>query len=429
MAPRLTDRLYWRVWAAVLASLLLFALLAAVLWHSLSDRPTQRARHALSAVASAIVPATDAPPAALASSLAEWSRKLETSLAVYAADGQRLAATDAGLPDRFDVEDRASREWRGRYFVLPLADGRVLLGRREGLRRPQLGLLLPLALIALAVGAGAYPVVRRLTRRLERLQSSVERLGSGDLAARVPVEGRDEVAQLAASFNEAATRIQALVSSHRTMLANASHELRSPLARVRMAIEMLSEETGPARAAALKDELVRNVAELDALIDEILLAARLDAVETRPGFVDVDLTAIAQDECAVVGAVLNAPPLSLQGEPRLLRRLLRNLLENARRHGGSGLIEVTLQAEGHSIMLRVCDRGPGIPAEARERVFEPFYRLPGTPEGAGGSGLGLALVRKIAEQHGGAARCEPREGGGACFVVVLPHVQAGNAAP
>jgi len=108
-------------------------------------------------------------------------------------------------------------------------------------------------------------------------------------------------------------------------------------------------------------------------------------------------------------------------DERLLRRALRNLLENARRYGGGGEIEVTTaRAEGGAARLAVCDRGPGVPEALRERIFEPFYRLPGHAEQAGGVGLGLSLVRQIAERHHGSVTCRPREGGGSCFVLEVP---------
>src|ERR1019366_4717667 len=153
-------------------------------------------------------------------------------------------------------------------------DNRWLLGQhiRQPHRAP-LGLIAALIFIALAVGIGAFPIVRRLTARLERLQSSVEALGAGQLSTRVAVEGHDEVARLAASFNRSAERIEALVDAQKSLLANASHELRSPLARIRMAVELM--RTGS--QADMGEELTRNIAELDQLIDEILLASRLDS--------------------------------------------------------------------------------------------------------------------------------------------------------
>ena len=109
----------------------------------------------------------------------------------------------------------------------------------------------------------------------------------------------------------------------------------------------------------------------------------------------------------------------MRGESRLLRRLVRNLLENAGRHGAPP-IEATVRKEGGRVVLRVCDRGPGVPPEERDRIFAPFYRPASRPPAEGGSGLGLALVRQIARGHGGEAHYLPREGGGSCFEVDLP---------
>jgi two-component system, OmpR family, sensor kinase len=184
-----------------------------------------------------------------------------------------------------------------------------------------LGLVVMLFTIALVVAAGAFPFVRRLTRRLERLQHSVEVWGDGALATRVAVEGKDEVARLAASFNHSAARIETLVGAQKALLANASHELRSPLARIRLAAELMAGQATPAIGA----ELRRSVGELDQLIDEVLLASRLDAVGAiLPPFEEVDLTGLVAEECARASATLDAAPHGLQGDARLLRRLVRN---------------------------------------------------------------------------------------------------------
>jgi len=274
-----------------------------------------------------------------------------------------------------------------------------------------------LIIVSLAVMVGSYPVVRRLTQRLEQLRRGVERWAEGDLSVRVAEDGNDEAAFLAQRFNHAAARIEALLNSHKSLLANASHELRSPLARIRMGLELMDGAPSPRQ----KEEMLRSIGELDQLIDEILLASRLDARESDVGsFEAVDLTGLAAEECARAGAELSATgPVSVQGVPRLLRRALRNLLENARRYS-SGPVEVELRQQGGQAVVRVCDRGPGVPPEQRERIFEPFYRLPGASERDGGVGLGLALVRSIAERHRGRVHCEGREGGGASFVLTLP---------
>jgi signal transduction histidine kinase len=239
--------------------------------------------------------------------------------------------------------------------------------------------------------------VRRLTQRLERLQRGVEALGAGEFSARVKVEGGDEVARLAESFNRAAARIEELVAAHKSLLANASHELRTPLARIRMALELGKD----------KREVERDIAELDALIDEVLLASRLDAVRSPERVEDVDLLALAAEEAARYELEAQGEPVLVRGDPRLLRRMIRNLLENARRHGAPP-IEVRVSKNKS---IEVCDGGAGVPEADRERIFEPFYRR---PDAADGAGLGLALVRQIARRHGGEARCT-----GNCFVVEL----------
>ena len=288
-----------------------------------------------------------------------------------------------------------------------------------GPRMHAMGFVVMLVMIAGVVALGALPVVRRLTGRLERLQRSVEVWGEGQLATRVAVEGSDEVARLAVSFNDAAARIEALVRAQKSLLANASHELRSPLARIRMAAELMSEQATPALGA----ELRRNVAELDQLIDEVLLASRLETVGAgMRREEEVDLTGILAEECARVGAALDARAHTVPGESKLLRRMVRNLLENAVRHGAGSAVCVRLAAVGDAALrLEVCDGGPGIPEPERERVFEPFYRVSGASEAAGGVGLGLSLVRQIARHHGGDAQCLPNGARGCCFRVMLPQ--------
>ena len=287
--------------------------------------------------------------------------------------------------------------------------------------RPPFGFLWLLGIVGLAVAVGVYPIIRRLTLRLEALQRSVQKFGEGDLSVRVPEQGQDEVADLARQFNAAAARVETLVKSHKSLLANASHELRSPLTRIRMGLELMG---GQQPSPAFREEILRNIAELDQLVDEILLASRLDAREADVGTVElVDLIGLAAEECARVDADLDvsSDSVDVRGIPKLLRRAIRNLLENARRYSTGEITLVVERHQGHA-EVRVCDRGPGVPVTHRERIFEPFYRLPGASERAGGVGLGLALVRSIAGRHNGTVHCEDRPDGapGACFVLRLP---------
>ena len=305
--------------------------------------------------------------------------------------------------------------------------------------RPPFGFFWSLLLVAVAVALATYPITRKLTQRLERLQNGVQKWGEGDLSIRVNESGQDEVADLGRRFNQAAERVQTLIQSHeallasqKSLLANASHELRSPLTRIRMGLELMGSDA----PSASRLEISRNITELDQLIEEILLASRLDARDANLGSVEsVDLIGLAAEECARVGAelILDLDPawraaqtsapgdaaLPVQGVAKLLRRAVRNLLENAHRHAAGTITLGLSQTAGHAV-IRVCDQGPGVPPDLRERIFEPFYRLPGATERDGGVGLGLALVKSIALRHGGSVHCEDHAGGGACFVMQLP---------
>ena len=271
-----------------------------------------------------------------------------------------------------------------------------------------------LGVIALVVALCAYPLVRRLTRRLERLQVGVESLGAGDLSARVKVEGKDEVARLAESFNSAAARIEELVSAHKMLLANTSHELRTPLSRIRLGIELMRDGADPGRRAALE----KDIAELDGLIEQILLSSRLDASKDVEAPENIDLLALAAEEgaryerCSVTGS-----PVVVRGNRGLLQRMVRNLLDNAERHGAPP-VEVDVGAQGGTAVIRVTDHGAGVEIQERELIFTPFYRA--AARTAPGAGLGLALVRQIARQHGGDAVWVEVAGGARGISVSIP---------
>ena len=274
-----------------------------------------------------------------------------------------------------------------------------------------------LMMLAVIIGLAAYPLVRQISRRLERLQHAVESLGAGDFSARVPVEGRDEVARLAGSFNQAASRIEQLVEANKSLLANASHELRTPLARIRLALELVKESVDPKRRIGLEQD----IAELNWLVDEILLASRLDAVTDALDVQEMDLLAVAAEECARYDTVqLEGAPCVIGADPRLLRRLLRNLLENAARHGMPPT-QVRIERGATAAIVTVWDHGGGVHPSEFENLFRPFYQpSAGQQRTGGGTGLGLSLVRQIARRHGGEARCAVMSDGRSSFVVTLP---------
>jgi len=413
-------RLYLNLYLTVVGSLIVFAIVAGYLWRVLVHvAPPPQAAELAAEIAQGALPAADAPREAQQAALERLARG-RINIALFAPDGTRIAHVGREPLASRSGDPQPNFPWRGRrIWTIELPDGRSLAARlpppREQASFAPLGLFLAFGLIALAVAVGAYPAVRRVTGRLERLQVSVEALGAGNLAARVKVEGRDEVASLAASFNRSAERIESLVAAHKSLLANASHELRSPLARIRMATELLKTDAKP----ELRAELERDIAELDALLDEILLSSRLDATDALETREEVDLLALAAEECARVDAMPSGESTTVHGDPRLLRRMIRNLLENARRYGGGTPIEVGVTSLDGDALLRVCDRGPGVAEAERERIFQPFYRPAGARERAGGTGLGLALVRSIARKHGGEVSCLGRAGGGTCFEVSL----------
>jgi len=444
--------LYLRIYATVLVALALFALVSGWLVQRHFDQ--ERERFVASAQERAAawgellqrsLPGADAPPLQQAEALNDWSERLRLPLALDDAQGTRIGASDSYL--RREAEGGPAPR---RAQPVRLEDGRTLWILRPVLRaggpgmgggpppgRPRPGEPSPmlwwpgalppgglgnaalLLVLFAAIAAGAWPVVRRLTRRLEALKRGVEAFGAGALHQRVAEDGRDEVAALGASFNRAAARIEALLRSHQSLLANASHELRSPLARLKMAVAML-EDAPAAQRDALRREIHANIGELDALVDEVLLASRLDAGAAALRQDPVDLLALAAEEAARLHADAEGEALQVLGDEKLLRRALRNLLENAQRYGG-GEVGVRVQRGADDrAELSVSDRGPGVPEAYRERIFEAFFRLPGHAEREGGVGLGLALVRQIAQAHGGSVRCEAREGGGSCFRLVLP---------
>ncbi len=410
------NRLYVRIWLAVVLTVLVLTLAFGWLWRTQAERIRNERLAELPA--------------------RELIVRDSSGKVIGQASARPVRVPGQGLEFQVTMPDGKTLSMLLPPRIRPQAEGMSPPGNQQpggilprwldtNVQRNPTILLWLWGVVAFAVALGSYPVVRRLTKRLEGLRKGVERWGAGDLSARVDVQGRDEVAFLGERFNAAADRVEALVLSHKSLLANASHELRSPLARIRMGLELMQS----APSAALKGELARNISELDALIEEILLASRLDAAQ-HSAAIDmgkaepVDVIALAAEECARLSVPLEcqAQQLHMQGVPRLLRRLLRNLLDNAQRYGGSDVHMRLCNAPGsaHGIEIEVGDRGPGVPEAEQQRIFEPFYRSNRASERDGGVGLGLALVQSIAQNHGGSVQCHNRPGGGACFVVHLP---------
>jgi signal transduction histidine kinase len=416
-------RLYLQLYLALLFATVICLLLVGVAFRLLGESggpPAERLRNAKVVVAETLRGVANAE---LPARLGPLSGELSMDLSVWDEQGVLLASTS---PRPLRAPQRLGPSWThdraGLQLFVPIDAGRIV-GARVHHRgpRPRFSFFTGLLLLSLVMAAGSYPVARRLAKRLETLAKGVARWGAGDLAHRVPVEGRDEVATLAETFNRAAAQVDALVAQQRETLANASHELRSPLARLQMALALLAEEQQAERRAALLEGARTDIVDLDALIEDLLLMARTDGRAPRRPFENVDLYALLQTEAARVGATAEGQELVLRGDPLLLRHLVRNLLENAQRHGQGTEIRAALEPTTQTVTLVVEDRGPGISEQERERVFAPFYRSKGADRKAEGTGLGLSLVRQVARYHGGEARVVPRAGGGSRFEVVLPR--------
>jgi signal transduction histidine kinase len=343
------------------------------------------------------------------------SRALDADIGIFDPSGRFIqgAGKMVSVPD--DIERTSTFRPHFRTFAATLPDGlRLVASVRRPFDPPRHNIIIALLTVAAVVGIAAYPVVRNLTRRLDRLRQSMREWGDGGLAARAPVSGRDEIAAVAATFNQAADRVEALVTSQKTLLANASHELRSPLARLRMATEMFELNQND----KTKKEIVRNLAELDELVEEILLKSRLGSDQPLPLDQPVDLIALAVEEAATVGADVEGGSVLVRGNEKLLRRAIRNLLQNAARHGRPP-IAIAVTENDDLARITVRDHGDGLKPDELDRIFEPFFRPEGRSESDGGWGLGLALVAEIARLHDGRAHAAQPDGSGACFIIEI----------
>lgn len=354
----------------------------------------------------------------LTAALELQGRELGLGLVLWDSAG-RIAARTSRAPEKPDqyLGDGLFRHRPQIGIVVPLDDGRRL-GAFVNHSPPHGKFFLWLVLFAGVVAAGCYPLARGITGRLERLQKAAQSWSAGALSVRAPVEGTDEIAALALTLNKSAERIESLVAQQKRVLASASHELRSPLARLQMALSLI--ESAPAtRQVQLLQSAEEDVRELDRLIEDLLVTARAEQGAARPARL-LDLLELVQGEArkTQLSVTARCDKAMIHGDAPMLRSLVRNLLENAQRHADGNAVEVEVFVGPTHARLTVSDRGPGVPEDQAQRIFEPFYRPQGHHEGNDrGVGLGLALVKQVAQHHAGDAWYEPRKGGGSTFVV------------
>lgn len=432
--PRKSLQVRLFVWLGI-TILLTVVVVSAVGWVT-SSGPTawQRTMHGATVMGArrfAVVWADERARAALA---AEIATELDVGVAVRDADGQVL---DAYGP----VTTRT-------YLVIPIESGGQRVGSvavyAKRFKRP-LEVLPPLLVAFAVLWALSGVLARHLARPLADLAQTADAIGRGELDRRTRVarHAPREVVRVAEAIDDMASRIQRQMADQRELLAAVSHEVRSPLARIRLLVEMARPQDGadvaddrseapPDEAAAGEREhalaeIEREVEEIDALVGSLLASSRLDFGTLDPR--EVDALALARDaliRASLPARLLDAPASGvppLRADPTLVARAIANLLDNARVHGG-GPARMGLVADGDAVRFEVDDDGPGLGDDA-DRVFLPFHRKPGSH---GALGLGLSIVARIAEAHGGGAWAENREGGGARVGFWIPAPTASAAA-
>lgn len=398
MRPQLQRRIF--LWFG--ASILFTAIVVGMLFRALapSDSWKHDAEGVSRFVSGRVVEVWDDPEAR-----ARFVRDLHEHLHVDAtltdASGAVLARTggDCGAP----------------WARFPIRRGDEALGELTVCGGPHAGggwrffLVLLVAIAILWAASGI--LARRLVRPVRQLESMARRIGEGDLGARASLtpERHGELGMLGVTMNEMAARIEKQLADQRELLAAVSHELRTPLGHLRVLLEMAREHPESTNI----DEIEREVLEVDALVGQLLASSRVEfgALEMA------EVNGIEAAERALERAGLQSDRLAVDGVPRpfvadptLIARALANLVANAQQHGG-GLRSLEVRYEPERVVFAVEDGGPGFTEEEREKVFAPFYR--GQHRAGASLGLGLSLVHRIAEAHGGRAWIEDVEGGGA----------------
>lgn len=344
---------------------------------------------------------------------------LETSLSVRV--GQRVSIAAGPGED--------GEEW---YWAdIPVNDAFVRIGfpaSRVDVR-PWFAMLLILTVGTVVTLITSAALARLLIGPLSQLATATQRIGQGRRPEPLAETGPAELATLAREFNRMGEQVEELLANRTTLLAGISHDLRTPLARIRLALGMLSENPAP----DLFERVLRDVDGMNELIARCLEVSR-DFAEQDSVELDLcDLLAEVAGEFTSAGASIRGrkgPDCHLRVRPLALKRIFSNLVDNAVRYGAGQPIDIEYRIADGVVEICVLDRGPGIPEQEQEAVFRPFYRLePSRSSSTGGSGLGLAIVRQIAAANGWTVELRPREGGGTAACVRVPLEEAVLATP
>ena len=313
------------------------------------------------------------------------------------------------------------------WAEVPVPGGMLQIGFAPGQQDIQpiyVGLAIGIVGASLVFGA-AFVMVRRIARPLVETASAVEAFRGAEEFSSLPERGPRELVALARNFNQMAREVSGLLSNRTTLLAGISHDLRTPLARMRIAIELLPDAVD----RKFVERMERNLAAMDALIGDALRFARGAGEAPQEMHLKPCIEAIAKESGAAVRVEWRGDEdARCLIAPGAFRRVLMNLLDNARQHGQAPRVAVSI---GEEAAVHVIDSGPGIPEVDRERVFEPFYRLERSrSRNTGGSGLGLAIVRQLCQAHGWRATIEASECGGVdVCVTVSPLIRTDTKKP
>jgi signal transduction histidine kinase len=335
--------------------------------------------------------------------------------------------TDSSVPSVSDVKEGRAHSWLGHEFLLePALDGGnyvLVWDYGEHVRGLHAKMLWLLLFLVTGVVCAAYAFQRRLLRPVRLLDEGVERLSTGDLNAVVPVVTRDEFGALTETFNKMVGRVRQMIQARDQLLLDVSHELRSPLTRLKVALALLPEDENRAGMAG-------DLKEMEAMITELLELERIregsGIRRERHDLVGVlcEAAETYKDEPPGIQLVFPPHPVLIEIDREKIKTVLRNLLENGRKYSleDSRPVEVAIEEDADSITVRVSDDGPGIPEADIPNLFEPFYRVDRSrSRKTGGYGLGLSIAKRIMEAHGGCIAVKNNIDRGASFVLIIPR--------
>lgn len=466
---KLRSRLVYRLYAIGVVQLLLVAVAAVGIAYAIAKSPPRWDMQSISAEIASVV----SDPAALRRELESLHRRNGLLLSLYDED-RRLLASNVEPPLHPPRFPRLARPDGSATMVLPTPPGHpgrpprgapplvpgfgpgghmlphmytpISIEGREGVlvarfERPRLSLWLPSLTLAaglVVVGAGAFLTARWIALPLQRLSRASTAIGEGDLHARTGIARTDEIGDVARAFDNMVGRLQALRLAEKELLANVAHELRTPLSRIRVALEIAGEGDAEVAKTSLS-EIALDLAELEALIDDVLNATRFELSDAKATVTRLALhleqvspARVARESVERFVARHPARPFTtrfeeslpnIEADPVLLRRVLDNLLENADKYspdGGASIELLVAKEEGH-VRFEVRDHGMGIEASDLPHVFEAFFRAERSrSRGTGGVGLGLTLAKRIVEAHAGRIAVTSVKGLGTSVTARIP---------